>query len=69
MIANLLFRSSFPALLQSPVNCGTIVMLAGLIIVPMFSLFTKEPDSAMGDDAFPSYDKKAEVSQKRALID
>ena len=69
MVANMLFRSSFPTLLQSPINCDAFAMLAGLVIVPLFSLFTKEPDRKMVDDAFASYDKKVEVSQKRALID
>lgn len=34
MIANIFFRDSFPAIMQSPINCGAIAMLAGLIIVP-----------------------------------
>lgn len=52
MIANLLFRSSFPVLLQSPINCGAFAMLAGLIIFPVVSLITKKPDKAVVEHAF-----------------
>ena len=69
MLANMLVRASFPAILQSPINCGAFAMLAGLVIVPVVSLFTKAPDAAMVDTAFACYEKKVEVSQKRSLID
>lgn len=69
MVLNLLCRSSFPALLQSPINCGAAAMLAGLIIVPAVSLFTSKPDRAMVDEAFERYDLKAPVAGKRALPD
>ena len=65
----MLFRSSFPAILQSPINCGAFCMLAGLIIVPLISLFTPKPEKAMVDEAFSCYDLKVQVSQKRSLID
>ena len=42
-------------------------MLAGLVIVPVVSLFTKKPDQAMVDEAFSCYEKKAPDSQKNAL--
>ena len=67
MIANMLFRSSFPVLLQSPINCGAVAMLAGLVIVPVVSLFTKKPDNRLVEDAFDCYNKKTEVPQKTAL--
>ena len=67
MIANMLFRSSFPVLMQSPINCGAIAMLAGLVIVPVVSIFTKKPDNALVEDAFACYNKKTEVPQKTAL--
>ena len=40
MTLNLFARSAFPAVLQSPINCGAFAMLAGLIIVPVVSLIT-----------------------------
>ena len=67
MIANIFFRSSFPAIMQSPINCGAIAMLAGLVIVPVVSLFTPGPDKKLVDNAFACYEKKTEVSQKTAL--
>ena len=69
MTLNLLFRSSFPTLLQSPINCGAFAMLAGLILVPLVSLFTKKPDSVLVDNCFACYDKKVLVSSRRALSD
>ena len=69
MILNMLFRSHFPAILQSPINCGAFTMLAGLMIVPLVSLITPRPDRAAVDKMFASYDKKVEVSQKTSLTD
>jgi SSS family solute:Na+ symporter len=69
MIANMLARSSFPALLQSPINAGAFCMLAGLVIVPLVSLITPAPDKALVDDAFSGYDKKVTVRQSEALGD
>ncbi len=67
MIANIFFRESFPVILQSPINCGAVAMLAGLVIVPMVSMFTPKPDGALVDEAFRCYDKETKVSQKTAL--
>ncbi len=69
MILNMACRSAFPALLQSPINCGAFAMLAGLLIVPLVSLLTRKPDQAMVEEAFACYERKAPVSQKNALSD
>jgi len=69
MVLNLLFRAHFPALLQSPINCGAFAMLAGLVIVPVVSVFTKTPDQGMVEEAFACYEKKAPVAQRKALSD
>lgn len=69
MVLNMACRSLFPVLLQSPINCGAFAMLAGLVIVPVVSLFTRKPDQAMIDEAFACYEKKTPVSQKNALSD
>lgn len=69
MILNLFFRSSFPTILQSPINCGAFAMLAGLIIVPVVSLFTKKPDAQSVEKMFECYDAKVTVSAKDALGD
>lgn len=67
MVANMLFSTWFPPLLQSPINAGAIAMLAGLILVPVVSLFTKKPDRHMVEAAFACYNVKKEVPQKTAL--
>ena len=69
MILNMLARSSFPAFLQSPINCGAFAMIAGLILVPVVSMFTPKPEAAFVDEAFACYEVKVPVSQKRSLID
>ena len=69
MLLNIFFRSSFPAIMQSPINCGAIAMLAGLVIVPVVSLFTPKPDEKLVNDAFACYEKKTSVAQKDALGD
>ena len=67
MLANMLVRSSFPALLQSPINAGAFCMIAGLIIIPVVSLFTPKPDQKVVDDAFACYEEKVLVPQSEAL--
>ena len=67
MMANIFWRDSFPVIMQSPINCGSIAMLAGLVIVPIVSLFTPKPDKKLVDEAFACYDKETTVSQKTAL--
>ncbi|MBR2847387.1 MAG: sodium:solute symporter [Clostridia bacterium] len=67
MILNMVFRSSFPAVLQSPINCGAFAMLAGLAIVPVVSLITKKPDKQLVDNMFSCYESKVTVSAKKAL--
>ena len=67
MVANIFWKSYFPAILQSPINCGAIAMLAGLVIVPLVSLFTPKPDGGLVENAFACYDKETMVPQKTSL--
>ena len=69
MLANIFAKPLFPALLQSPINAGAFCMIAGLILVPVVSLFTRRPDSALVDNAFSCYDRKVLVPQREALGD
>jgi len=69
MILNIFVRSSFPKLLQSPINAGAFCMLAGLVIVPLVSAFTPAPSKALVEDAFSCYNKKVLVRQTEALGD
>lgn len=67
MLTNVLFKSYFPALLQSPINAGAFCMIAGLIMVPIISIFTRKPDKTLVEDAFASYQMKVLVPQSSAL--
>lgn len=69
MILNMLFRSSFPVLLQSPINAGAAAMLIGLVLVPVVSLFTAKPDAKLVEDVFACYDVKVYAKQKKILGD
>ena len=69
MILNILFRSSFPAILQSPINAGAFTMLSGLIIVPVVSMFTKAPDKNAVESCFSCYDKVVSVKVREDLGD
>jgi len=63
----MLFRASFPTLLQSPINCGAFAMLAGFIIVPVVSILTKAPDKTAVEEAFSSYERPVTVMSKSIL--
>ena len=67
MIANIFFGSHFPVILRSPINCGAVAMLAGLVILPVVSLVTPKPDKELVDNAFACYEKETTVAQKTAL--
>jgi len=67
MILNVLFRSSFPAILQSPINAGAFTMLAGLIIVPLVSSFTKAPDKDAVEHCFSGYDETVTAKKSKTL--
>jgi len=67
MILNMLLRASFPVWLQSPINCGAFAMVAGLILVPVVSLFTPAPERKVVEFAFAGYDEQVTVSVKESL--
>ncbi len=67
MLANMVFKDYFPTWLQSPINCGAFVMLAGLVIVPLVSLVTKKPNKENVDSAFACYDKVVVAQAKEHL--
>ena len=66
-ISNTWHVFSFPAQIQSPVNCGALAMVGGLIIVPIVSLVTPKPDQKMVEEAFSCYDETVTVAHKKAL--
>jgi SSS family solute:Na+ symporter len=67
MTLNIFFRSSFPPLLQSPINAGAFTMLAGLIIVPVISLLTKAPDKTSVENCFSCYEETVSVKVRDDL--
>jgi len=67
MVANILFKSHFPVILQSPINCGAFAMVAGLVIVPVVSLLTKAPDKVFVSSAFECYDRTVTVKMRESL--
>ena len=69
MLANVVVKAAFPVLLQSPINAGAFCMIAGLILVPIVSAFTKAPDKKLVDEIFSCYDRKVVVTAKDAIGD
>ena len=67
MILNMLFRSSFPAVMSSPINCGAVAMIGGLILVPLVSLVTPKLQKEKVDNMFTCYDEQVTVSAKQSL--
>ena len=69
MLANMLAPQLFPAVLRSSINAGAFCMVAGVVIVPVVSLFTPKPDQELVDNAFSCYEQKVLVRQREALGD
>lgn len=67
MIANMVVRSVFPTIIQSPVNCGAFVMIASLIIVPIVSLLTPAPKKETVEEMFTCYDAESVAPAKEYL--
>lgn len=67
MIVDMLKPAVLPAVMRSPINCGSIAMLAGLVIVPVVSLFTPKPDMKKVEEVFACYETPTQVPQKTAL--
>jgi SSS family solute:Na+ symporter len=67
MIVDMLAPTCLPTIMRSPINCGAIAMLSGLVIVPIVSLLTPKPDMTKMDEIFACYEEKKEVPQKTAL--
>ena len=63
MLGNMLTKQLFPPILQSPINAGVFCMLAGLVIVPIVSLFTKPPKKELVEEVFSCYRKSKEEAK------
>ncbi len=69
MLLNMFFRTSFPAWLQSPINCGAFVMVASLVIVPLVSLITRPPSGEHVDWVFSGYGRQVTVNVTDSIGD
>ncbi len=69
MVANMLFRPLFPVWMASPINCGAVAMIGGLVLVPLVSLISPKQSADIVDPMFACYDNKVLVSAKEALGD
>ena len=67
MMIDMLAKPLLPKIMQSPINCGAIAMMAGLVIVPIVSWATPKPDPVMVDECFACYEKKTTVPMREAL--
>lgn len=67
MMVEMLAKQILPPIMQNPINCGAIAMLAGLVIVPAVSLFTPKPDQKLVEETFACYNKETVVKQSTAL--
>ncbi len=69
MLANIVAKPLFPAVLQSPINAGAFCMIAGLIIVPVVSLVTPKMNKAYVDQVFSCYDRQVTVNVTDSIGD
>ena len=69
MILNIAVRSSFPPILQSPINAGAFCMLAGMVIVPLVSLITRAPEKKKIEQIFSCYTRLVTVPAKESIGD
>ena len=73
VILNVFFHNAFvevvPPILQSPINAGAFLMLAGLVIVPVVTLLSKAPQKKLTDECFSCYEKTVSVKVQDDLGD
>lgn len=61
-VSNMFFK-----FIASPINAGTIAMVASLIVVPIVSLITPKMKQETVDEIFTCYDQKVTVTEKTSL--
>ncbi len=67
MIVNMVAPQLLPTVMQHPVNCGAVVMLLGLVLVPIVSLITPKLKSQDVDEMFSCYNTEVVVQAKESL--
>ncbi len=53
--------------IASPINAGAIAMIAGLIVVPIVSLFTPKMNKEKVENLFVCYEEKVVITKKHSL--
>ena len=61
-VSNLFFH-----FIASPINAGAVAMVAGLIVVPIVSLFTPKMDTKKVEEIFVCYEEKVSIPKKKSL--
>lgn len=69
MVLDMIYPACLPQIMQHPVNCGAIVMMLSLILVPIVSILTPKMDTKKVDTMFECYEKKVYVPAKNSLSD
>lgn len=69
MVLDMVYPACLPAVMQHPVNCGAIVMLISLVIVPVVSWITPKMNKKEVDEMFTCYEQEVVVSSKTSLSD
>lgn len=59
----------FVPIFKSPINCGAVAMLGGLILVPLVSLVTPKLSEELQNKIFSCYDEKVQVTKKVVLVE
>ena len=67
MVLDMLAPSVLPEIFRSPINCGVLAMLGGLVIVPVVSWITPKMDRDNIEEMFSCYNKKVMVEAKKSL--
>ena len=69
MVLNIFIRDSFPVILRSPINAGAFCMLAGLVLVPLVSAFTRPPERKELEHIFSCYERTVTVTVRDSIGD
>ncbi len=57
----------FLKFIASPINCGAVAMVGGLVIIPIVSMITPKPKSDVMDKVFACYDEEVHVKKVLSL--
>lgn len=69
MYCNFIGKVFISQFMTSPINAGVLSMVAGLVLVPVISLFTKKQDKAAIEAMFGCYERTVTVRATTSLSD